>query len=206
MQRFLLCSGDLDKYEYLTKKDLNYKPDPIQKSRFEYSPLGQVFNKGLDSNERHKGLLKRIENLEDKAENQLDLIDEINNKNRGINFGNERSEISKKRNYRKENEISNNKRSKKEEDRNKSIFKYIATDNKDFNFNEEKNLLYFAEDLYKEKITFDEAEKQQEKIFEAINELEKRINPPRGAKPKNFNKKKKRKILKKSRRYSSIQK
>ena len=96
MQRFLLCSGDLYKYEYLTKKDLNYKPDPIQKSRFEYSPLGQVFNKGLDSNERHKGLLKRIENLEDKAENQLDLIDEINNKNRGINFGNERSEISKK--------------------------------------------------------------------------------------------------------------
>ena len=29
--------------------------------------------------------------------------------------------------------------------------------------------------------------KKTEKIFKAINELEKRINPPRGAKPKNFN-------------------
>ena len=27
-----LSSGDLDKYEYLTKKDLGYKPDPIQKA------------------------------------------------------------------------------------------------------------------------------------------------------------------------------
>ena len=39
--------------------------------------------------------------------------------------------------------------------------------------------------MYKEKITFDGAEKQQEKIFKVINELEKRINPARGAKPKN---------------------
>ena len=46
-----LSSGELDKYEYLTKKDLNYKPDPLQKAKFEYSPLGQVFNKGLKENE-----------------------------------------------------------------------------------------------------------------------------------------------------------
>ena len=30
-----LSSSDLDKYEYLTKKGLNYKPDPIQKATFE---------------------------------------------------------------------------------------------------------------------------------------------------------------------------
>ena len=64
-----LSSGDLDKYEYLTGKDLQYKPDPIQKAKFEYSPLGQVFNKGLDSSERQEGLLKRLKNLEDKADN-----------------------------------------------------------------------------------------------------------------------------------------
>ena len=40
-----LSSGDLDKCEYLTGKDLGYKPDPIEKARFEYSPLGQAFNK-----------------------------------------------------------------------------------------------------------------------------------------------------------------
>ena len=54
-----LSSGDLVKYEYLTGKDLQYKPDPVQKAKFEYSPLGQVFNKGLDSSERQEGLLKK---------------------------------------------------------------------------------------------------------------------------------------------------
>ena len=40
-----LSSGELDKYEYLTGKDLGFKPDVVQKAKFEYSPLGQVFNK-----------------------------------------------------------------------------------------------------------------------------------------------------------------
>ena len=53
-----ISSGKLDKYEYLTGEDLGYKPDPVQKSKFEYSPLGQVFNKGLDKGERQEGLLK----------------------------------------------------------------------------------------------------------------------------------------------------
>ena len=42
-----LNSGELDTYEYLTGEDLGYKPDVFQKTKFEYSPLGQVFNKGL---------------------------------------------------------------------------------------------------------------------------------------------------------------
>ena len=36
-----LISEELDKHEYLTDKDLGYKPGPIEKARFEYSPLGQ---------------------------------------------------------------------------------------------------------------------------------------------------------------------
>ena len=43
-----LSSGELEKYEYLTGEDLGYKPDVIQKAKFECSPLGRVFNKGLD--------------------------------------------------------------------------------------------------------------------------------------------------------------
>ena len=69
-----LSYSELDKYEYLTGKDLQYEPDPVQKAKFEYSPLGQVFKKGLDSNERSDGLLKRIKNLENKADNQLVAI------------------------------------------------------------------------------------------------------------------------------------
>ena len=32
-------SGDLNKYEFLTKKDLKYKPNVLDKARFEFSPL-----------------------------------------------------------------------------------------------------------------------------------------------------------------------
>ena len=66
-----LSSGELDKYQYLTREDLGYKPDVVQKAKFEYSPLGQVFNKGLEKDEKQVGLLKRLKNIEDKTDNQL---------------------------------------------------------------------------------------------------------------------------------------
>ena len=49
-----LSSGNVDKYEYLTGENLGYKPDVVEKTKFEYSPLGQVFNKGLIVNEKMK--------------------------------------------------------------------------------------------------------------------------------------------------------
>ena len=75
-----LSSGELGKYEYLTGEDLGYKPDVVQKAKSEYSPLGQVFNKGLLVGEKQEGLLKRSKNIEDKADNQLDLIKGQKNK------------------------------------------------------------------------------------------------------------------------------
>ena len=41
-------SGDLPKYEFLKRIDLNYKPNALDKARFEFSPLGKTFNTGLD--------------------------------------------------------------------------------------------------------------------------------------------------------------
>ena len=64
-------SGDLPKYEYLTKKDLGYKPDAMEQAKFEYSPLGKVFTDGLDKSDRKEGLLKRLKNIEDRNNNQL---------------------------------------------------------------------------------------------------------------------------------------
>ena len=55
-----LSSGDLIKYEYLTSEELGYRPDPVQKAKFEYSPLGETFNKGLDKNEKQKGCQKGL--------------------------------------------------------------------------------------------------------------------------------------------------
>ena len=59
-------SGDLPKYEYLTNKDLGYKPDTFEQAKFEYSPLGKVFIDGLDQSDRKEGLLKRLKNIEDR--------------------------------------------------------------------------------------------------------------------------------------------
>ena len=39
----------------------------MQKANFEYSPLGQVFNKGLNVDEKNERLLKRLKNIEDQA-------------------------------------------------------------------------------------------------------------------------------------------
>ena len=64
-------SGDLPKYEYLTKKDLKYKPDAFEHAKFEYSPLGKVFTDGLDKSDKNEGLLKILQNIEDRNNNQL---------------------------------------------------------------------------------------------------------------------------------------
>ena len=56
-------SGDLPKYKYLTKKDLGYKPDAFEHTKFEYSPLGKVFTDGLDKSDKNEGLLKRFINF-----------------------------------------------------------------------------------------------------------------------------------------------
>ena len=60
-------NGDLDKYEYLTKQDLIYKPDALQQARFEYSPLSIFFygktNKQEDKTKR-VGIFQGLKNIE----------------------------------------------------------------------------------------------------------------------------------------------
>ena len=71
-------SGDLPNYEYLTKKDLGYKPGAVEKVKFEYSPIGKVFTDGLAKENKSKkvGLFKRLKNIED----NLVEVDDIDNK------------------------------------------------------------------------------------------------------------------------------
>ena len=68
-------SNNLGKYELLTGEDLNLKPSTVEQAKFEYSPLGRIFNKGLNKDEDKKeGLLKRLKNIEDKNEKLLEII------------------------------------------------------------------------------------------------------------------------------------
>ena len=41
-----LSSKNLDKYELLTGEDLDIRPSIVKQAKFEYSPLGKIFNKG----------------------------------------------------------------------------------------------------------------------------------------------------------------
>ena len=61
-----LSSNNLDKYEYLTGEDLGLKPSTVEQAKFEYSPLGKIFNKGLSEEDKKEGILKRLKNIEDK--------------------------------------------------------------------------------------------------------------------------------------------
>ena len=71
-----LSSNNLDKYEYLTGEDLGLKPSTVDQAKFEYSPLGKSFNKGLSEDDQKEGLFKRLKNIEGKNEVQLQAIEE----------------------------------------------------------------------------------------------------------------------------------
>ena len=61
-------SSDLNKYEFLTRKDLKYKPNALDKARFEYSPLGKAFSTGLDKtvpNYQEEGVIKLLKDIRD---------------------------------------------------------------------------------------------------------------------------------------------
>ena len=65
-----LSSKNLDKYECLTGEDLGLKPSTVDQAKFEYSPLGTIFNKGLKEEDKKEELFKRLENIECKNEEQ----------------------------------------------------------------------------------------------------------------------------------------
>ena len=70
-----LSSNYLVKYEYLASEDLSLKPSTVKQTKFEFSPLDKMFNKGLDKDkDKEEGLLKRLKNIEGKNEKQLQAI------------------------------------------------------------------------------------------------------------------------------------
>ena len=87
-------SGDLRKYEYLTGEDLGYKPSVFEQAKFDYSPLGKVFNKGLTEEDKKEELLKSVNSIGDKNE---ELPKEIKNQ-RTKESGNKDSNTAKIKN------------------------------------------------------------------------------------------------------------
>ena len=50
---------------------MGLKPSTIEQARFEYSPLGKIFNKGLDKDDKKEGLFKRLKNIENAQKNLI---------------------------------------------------------------------------------------------------------------------------------------
>ena len=68
MIKSAFSSGDLNKYELLTRKDLKYKPNALDKARLEFSPLGQTFSMGLDKTAQdyqEEGVIKLLKDITD---------------------------------------------------------------------------------------------------------------------------------------------
>ena len=71
-----LSSNNLGKYEYLTDEDLGLKPSIVEQAKFEYSPLGKIFNRGLGKDNEKEGLFKRQKNIEGKNVAQWKAIED----------------------------------------------------------------------------------------------------------------------------------
>ena len=46
------------------------KPSTVEQAKFEYSPLGKIFNKGLGKDDQKEGLFKRLKNIEGKIKSK----------------------------------------------------------------------------------------------------------------------------------------
>ena len=60
-------SVNLRKYEYLTGEDPGYTLSVFEQTKFDYSPLGNIFTKGLDKDHQKEGFLKGYKILKIKS-------------------------------------------------------------------------------------------------------------------------------------------
>ena len=74
-------SNNLNKYEYLTDEDLGLKPSTVERAKFEYSPLGNIFTKGFKKEDKKEGLFKILKTIEGKNDEQLKAIEDQEKKN-----------------------------------------------------------------------------------------------------------------------------
>ena len=131
--------------------------------------MGQAFNKGLETGKKQERLLKRLNNLEDKTDNQLRAIKSqedrqldkiggsLGNKE-VVSFYDEPSKEIKELEDRDKNETIENIKSE-----GKTF--YIKISDKVFNINKYTNLNYFGLKLFRGKISLEKAENEGKKYL-----------------------------------------
>ena len=164
-----LPSNNLDKYEYLTGKDLGLEPSTIEQAKFEYSPLGKIFNKGLDKDDKKEGLFKRLKNIEDKNEKQLKAIEDKNEKQLDTNSKSLKSISYFSQLSTKANCLRKLKKQRNDIDPEKCVC--VKTDGTIFNFNKFKTSLDLASNIYRNMNLLKDAENTQHDLKILLNEL-----------------------------------
>ena len=165
-------SKNLDKYEYLTGEDLNYKPSTVEQAKFDYSPLSKFFNKGLKEEDKKERLLKRLKTIEDKSEEQLKAIrNKAENIKEVTDFAeeplspeaialiNEIRSIQKDVDYRK--------------------LKITGCNNVTYDFSDYKTFKELFRDIYYRNISINKTERRQNE-FDAVLNVLSRYSPKTG--------------------------
>ena len=136
--------------------------------------MGKIFNKELSEDDKKEGLFKGLENIEDKNEEQLQVI-----KDQGEKQLKELKNIDKNKSLKATNEISKN------DEANKLVLKFIKLDGKPenvelvctktdgtkYDFNRFSLPFKFIEKIHNYEITLNEAIEDQTKLKILINKL-----------------------------------
>ena len=160
-------SNNLEKYKYFTDEDLALST--VEQAKFEYSPLGKIFNKGLNEDEK-EGLFKRLKNIEDKNEKQLKAVEDHGKKQLDTN-----SKLLKSISYfsqlsAKAKELYM-KIKKEKDDTDPETFVCVKTDGTIFNFDKFRNSLDLSSNIYRDKSLLKDAENEQHEIKILLNKL-----------------------------------
>ena len=104
-----LSSNNLEKYEYLTGEELGLWISSIEQAKFEYSPLGKIFNNGLDKDDKKEGLFKRLKNIENPQKGSNNSNNKPDSARSNSSLSSIFDSISSKSKYQDEDEDENEK-------------------------------------------------------------------------------------------------
>ena len=174
-------SGDLNKYEFLKRIDLNYKPNALDKARFEFSPLGKTFNTGLDKNAQgyqEEGIIKLLKDIRDGLTGGI--VPKVPKVPRGSDDDDddddddEQKRLSKLLGELRTNEDNEEFRNEPKEDK---LDKYLQdTSSLERNVNEEATLNKFKEMVRNKEDEINKTFKEKEDRLNKLNNNVKKIN------------------------------
>ena len=159
----VFSTNNFDKYGYLTDEDLGRQPSTVKQAKFEYSPLGRVFTKGLDKDDQKDGLFKRLKNIEDKNEQLLKTTNKTENIKHVNDFVKEPLSLEAKTLIE---EIRTT-----QKDANYRKLKIKSGNNATYDFSDYKIFKELFRDLYYRKMTIDDAEHIQAEFDLMLNVL-----------------------------------